>query len=103
VGFVLAVVLLLELVDFVYQGLFHRFYPGALDNGSGMLVLKQISDLLDNVPHWMLQTPDLVLNLNQLQDIYILSPIRKVLLTFVFGPSSYASSLLFAWPALNSK
>lgn len=54
VGFVLAVVLLLELVDFVYQGLFHRFYPGALDNGSGMLVLKQISDLLDNVPHWML-------------------------------------------------
>jgi len=41
-----------------------------------------------------IQTPDLVLNLNQLQDIYILSPIRKVLLTFVFGPSSYASSLL---------
>lgn len=54
VSFVLAVVLLLELVDFIYQGLFHRFYPGALDNGSGMLVLKQISDLLDNVPHWML-------------------------------------------------
>lgn len=53
-GLVLAVVLLLELVDFIYQGLFHRFYPGALDNGSGMLVLKQISDLLDNVPHWML-------------------------------------------------
>jgi len=41
VGFVLAVVLLLELVDFVYQGLFHRFYPGALDNGSGMLVLSK--------------------------------------------------------------
>jgi hypothetical protein len=54
VSFVLAVVLLLELVDFIYQGLFRRFYPGALDNGSGMLVLKQISDLLDNVPHWML-------------------------------------------------
>ena len=54
VGLVLAVVLLLELVDFIYQGLFRRFYPGALDNGSGMLVLKQISDLLDNVPHWML-------------------------------------------------
>lgn len=41
-----------------------------------------------------IQTRDLVLNLNQIQDIYILSPIRKVLLTFVFGPSSHASSLL---------
>ncbi|ACI17531.2 hypothetical protein COPRO5265_0087 [Coprothermobacter proteolyticus DSM 5265] len=53
-GLALSVVLLLEMVDFIYQGLFRRFYPGALDNGSGMLVLKQISDLLDNVPHWML-------------------------------------------------
>ena len=53
-GLALSVVLLLEMVDFIYQGLFHRFYPGALDNGSGILVLKHITDLLKDVPHWML-------------------------------------------------
>jgi len=42
-----------ELVDLSTKAV-PPFYPGALDNGSGMLVLKQISDLLDNVPHWML-------------------------------------------------
>jgi len=53
-GLALLVVLLLEMVDFIYQGLFHHFYPGALDNGSGILVLKHIADLLKDVPHWML-------------------------------------------------
>jgi Zn-dependent protease with chaperone function len=41
-----------------------------------------------------IRTPHLVLNLNQVQDIYILSPVRKVFLSFIFGQNSYSSSLL---------
>lgn len=52
VAVVLDVVLLLQFFDFIYQGLLHRYYPGAVDNGSGILVLQSISDLV-NVPHWI--------------------------------------------------
>lgn len=41
-----------------------------------------------------IRTPDLVLNLNQVQDIHILSPVHKIFLSFIFVENLYASSLL---------
>lgn len=51
-GLVICVVLILELLDYLYQGITHHYYPGSLDNGSGMLVLRSISDMV-TLPHWI--------------------------------------------------